>query len=81
MMLPSQHLSFSSSQVFLSTRHGAWVMYRVADDGYPYDVLYIRRCYKLLHSLLPLNAQNVYVQRKLNARFNHALYGLKPKHG
>ncbi|NXR07108.1 FMO5 monooxygenase, partial [Semnornis frantzii] len=74
-------LSHTAEQVFLSTRHGAWVLHRVGDDGYPFDVIYISRFYKLLQSLLPLKALSVYVERKLNARFNHALYGLKPQHG
>ncbi|XP_054020906.1 flavin-containing monooxygenase 5-like [Dryobates pubescens] len=74
-------LSHTAKQVFLSTRRGAWVLHRVGDDGYPYDVLYISRFYQLLQSWLPLNAFTALVQRKLNARFNHALYGLKPQHG
>ncbi|POI28464.1 hypothetical protein CIB84_007786, partial [Bambusicola thoracicus] len=34
----------------------------------------------LLQSLLPLSVSNFILERKLNMRFDHALYGLKPKH-
>lgn len=79
-MLPCHHLSSPSSQVFLSTKRGTWVLHRVADGGYPFDLSYLSRFMQLLHSLLPQNASNFHLERKLNARFDHALYGLQPQH-
>lgn len=67
-------------QVFLSTKRGTWVMHRVAEGGYPFDFSYLSRFTQLLQSMLPLSVSNFMVERKLNMRFDHALYGLKPKH-
>ncbi|NWW27191.1 FMO5 monooxygenase, partial [Falcunculus frontatus] len=73
-------LSHAAKQVFLSTKRGSWVLHRVAENGYPSDFTYISRFTQLLQKLLPPNVINSIVERKLNARFDHALYGLKPKH-
>lgn len=69
-----------SSQVFLSTRRGTWVLHRVADGGYPFDLCSLSRFLQLFGRLLPQNAINFVLERKLNARFDHALYGLQPQH-
>ncbi|XP_015491351.1 dimethylaniline monooxygenase [N-oxide-forming] 5-like isoform X4 [Parus major] len=73
-------LSHTAKQVFLSTRHGSWVLHRVAESGYPFDFCYISRFTQLLQNLLPLSIISFFLERKLNARFDHTLYGLKPKH-
>ncbi|KFP21360.1 Dimethylaniline monooxygenase [N-oxide-forming] 5, partial [Egretta garzetta] len=73
-------LSHTAKQVFLSTRRGTWVLHRVADGGYPFDFSYISRFIQLVRSLLPHNASSLFLERKLNTRFNHALYGLQPQH-
>ncbi|NXW73149.1 FMO5 monooxygenase, partial [Hirundo rustica] len=73
-------LSHAAKQVFLSTRRGSWVLHRVADSGYPFDFSYISRFTQLLQNLLPLNIINFFLERQLNARFDHTLYGVKPKH-
>uniref|UniRef100_A0A4X2KB94 Flavin-containing monooxygenase n=1 Tax=Vombatus ursinus TaxID=29139 RepID=A0A4X2KB94_VOMUR len=36
-------LSHTASQVFISTRSGSWVMSRVWDDGYPWDMVTLRK--------------------------------------
>ncbi|NWH50466.1 FMO5 monooxygenase, partial [Fregata magnificens] len=73
-------LSHAAKKVFLSTKRGTWVLHRVADGGYPFDFSYVSRFMQLLYSLLPHNVSSFFVERKLNARFNHALYGLQPQH-
>ncbi|KAI1236538.1 hypothetical protein IHE44_0014788 [Lamprotornis superbus] len=73
-------LSHAAKQVFLSTRRGSWVLHRVANSGYPFDFSYISRFTQLLQNLLPPNIISFFLERKLNARFDHTLYGLKPKH-
>ncbi|RMC08306.1 hypothetical protein DUI87_14547 [Hirundo rustica rustica] len=73
-------LSHAAKQVFLSTRRGSWVLHRVADSGYPFDFSYISRFTQFLQNLLPLNIINFFLERQLNARFDHTLYGVKPKH-
>uniref|UniRef100_UPI000B4DAFE4 dimethylaniline monooxygenase [N-oxide-forming] 5-like n=1 Tax=Lonchura striata TaxID=40157 RepID=UPI000B4DAFE4 len=72
-------LSHTAKQVFLSTRRGSWVLHRVGDSGYPFDFSYINRFTQLLQNLLP-SIISFFLERKLNARFDHTLYGLKPKH-
>uniref|UniRef100_A0A8C9F015 Flavin-containing monooxygenase n=1 Tax=Pavo cristatus TaxID=9049 RepID=A0A8C9F015_PAVCR len=69
-------LSHTAKQVFLSTKRGTWVMHRVAEGGYPFDFSYLSRFTQLLQSLLPLSVSNFILERKLNMRFDHALYGL-----
>ncbi|KAM6262684.1 LOW QUALITY PROTEIN: uncharacterized protein LJ264_006376 [Porphyrio hochstetteri] len=74
-------LSHAAKQVFLSTKCGTWVMHRLAEGGFPFDFFYISRFIQLLHSLLPHSVSSFLMERKLNARFDHALYGLQPQHG
>ncbi|XP_074732951.1 flavin-containing monooxygenase 5-like isoform X3 [Strix uralensis] len=69
-------LSHAAKQVFLSTKRGTWVLHRLADGGYPFDFTYVSRFTQVLRSLLPQSTINFYLERKLNARFNHALYSL-----
>ncbi|XP_029818121.1 dimethylaniline monooxygenase [N-oxide-forming] 5 isoform X1 [Manacus vitellinus] len=78
--LPCCHLSSPFSQVFLSTKRGTWVLHRVADRGYPFDFSYLNRFSHFRTSLLPQNITNFFMERKMNARFDHRLYGLKPQH-
>ncbi|KFQ18147.1 Dimethylaniline monooxygenase [N-oxide-forming] 5, partial [Merops nubicus] len=73
-------LSHAAKQVFLSTKRGTWVLHRVAEGGYPFDISYLTRSMQLLYSLLPRNALSFLLERRLNARFNHALYSLQPQH-
>lgn len=70
---------FFLSQLYLSTRRGAWILNRVGDNGIPLDMVYNRLVY-LLHAILPVSVTNSLGEKQLNQRFNHALYNLKPKH-
>ncbi|KAH7704338.1 Protein FMO-5 [Aphelenchoides avenae] len=71
-------LSRTAKQVYLSARHGAWVMNKVDDSGLPFD-MDITRANNLLHELAP-SACSWFMERKLQKRFDHDLYGLKPAH-
>ncbi|XP_069121137.1 flavin-containing monooxygenase 5-like [Argopecten irradians] len=73
-------LSNVASKVFLSTRRGTWVFNRIGPNGYPSDMLFSRRHVKLLNRILPKSLTNFRVHSRLNARFDHAKYSLKPKH-
>lgn len=73
-------LSRHASQVFLSTRRGAWVINRVAEGGKPLDIAYVRRSMAAFFSWLPTELTNRIVERQLNARFNHRDYGLQATH-
>ncbi len=68
-------------QVYLSTRRGAWVINRIADNGYPLDILARRRVWELRKNIMGASLLNRLAEHNLNKRFNHADYGIKPKHG
>ncbi|XP_005528712.1 PREDICTED: dimethylaniline monooxygenase [N-oxide-forming] 5-like [Pseudopodoces humilis] len=73
-------ISQTAQQVFLSTRRGAWILNRVGDQGYPIDTILTTRIKTFLQGLLSLSVACDYMESKLNARFDHSRYGLKPKH-
>lgn len=66
-------------QVFLSTRSGAWVIRQVSDNGLPVDKFNTRFVH-VLFKLLPMSFLNWLGEKKLNSMYDHAMYGLKPKH-
>lgn len=70
---------FFSSQLYLSTRRGAWILNRVGDNGLPLDMAFNRILYSL-QAILPFSFFCGLAERQLNQRFDHALYNLKPKH-
>ncbi|XP_015982199.2 flavin-containing monooxygenase 5 [Rousettus aegyptiacus] len=73
-------LSHVTKQVFLSTRRGAWIMNRVSCNGYPGDVVLLSRFNELLVKIFHPSLINMYLENKLNQKFDHEMYGLKPKH-
>ncbi|XP_068020594.1 flavin-containing monooxygenase 5-like [Melanerpes formicivorus] len=73
-------ISQTAKQVFLSTRRGAWVFNRVADQGYPLDMILNTRLNAFLREVLSYSLVSNYVEKRLNARFDHSHYSLKPKH-
>ncbi|XP_048730177.2 flavin-containing monooxygenase 5-like isoform X2 [Ostrea edulis] len=77
----SVELSRIASQVFLSTRRGAWVFNRIGDFGCPIDMLILRRSLRFLTSMMSIfRDENEIIAKKLNERFDHAKYSLQPKH-
>lgn len=72
-------LSRNAKQTFLSTRRGAWVFNRISDNGAPFDLLIITRLQAWLMNNIP-SIVNPMFESVLNSRFDHAKYGLKPKH-
>ncbi|XP_041791022.1 flavin-containing monooxygenase 5-like [Chelmon rostratus] len=75
----SVELSRVTKQVYLSTRRGAWILNRVADNGLPLD-LFFNRVLLFLQKILPFGVLCRLGESRLNQRFDHALYNLKPKH-
>uniref|UniRef100_A0A8C8SE49 Flavin-containing monooxygenase n=1 Tax=Pelusios castaneus TaxID=367368 RepID=A0A8C8SE49_9SAUR len=71
-------LSHTAEQVFLSTRQGAWIVKRTGEDGYPSDTAYITHYMEFLRCIVPLSLLNYLAEKKLNANFNHEIYGLQP---
>ncbi|XP_043408467.1 flavin-containing monooxygenase 5 isoform X3 [Chelonia mydas] len=73
-------LSHTAAQVFLSTKRGAWILGRIGEEGYPLDTIYLTRYMEFLMRIVPLSLLNYFAEKKLNAKFNHAIYGLQPAH-
>ena len=68
-------------QVVISTRSGSWVMSRVWDDGYPWDMMYITRFASFLRNGLPSSISDWVYVKKMNTWFKHENYGLMPLNG
>lgn len=73
-------LRLAAIQVYLSTRRGSWVTGRIGKNGVPGDLIHVRRFGAAVARLMPRSMFNSMVEKQLNARFDHALYGLKPAH-
>ncbi|XP_005398381.1 PREDICTED: dimethylaniline monooxygenase [N-oxide-forming] 5-like [Chinchilla lanigera] len=69
-----------AEQVFISTKRGTWIWTRVWDNGNPMDVTLFTRYNSTVQKFWPTFLINRWAENKLNARFNHANYGLQPKH-
>lgn len=65
--------------MYLSTRSGAWVIRQVSDNGLPVD-RFNTRFVHIMFRLLPMRFLNWLGEKKLNSMYDHAMYGLKPKH-
>uniref|UniRef100_A0A672ZMH2 Flavin-containing monooxygenase n=1 Tax=Sphaeramia orbicularis TaxID=375764 RepID=A0A672ZMH2_9TELE len=72
-------LSRVTKQLYLSTRRGAWILNRVGDNGMPLDLLF-NRVMNAVRCILPFEYFCRLGENRLNQRFDHSLYNLKPKH-
>jgi len=73
-------LSKVAKSVHLSTRTGSWILNRVWDRGEPSDLVFLNRFTFALKRLMPRWLQNSIIERKLNRRFDHGRFGLRPEH-
>ncbi|XP_051864834.1 flavin-containing monooxygenase 5-like isoform X2 [Pristis pectinata] len=73
-------ISRCAEQVFLSTRRGAWILNRVAEEGFPVDMMIIRRSTQVLRDTMLPSILTWRLQRRQNSKFNHANFGLQPTH-
>ena len=76
----SVELSAVAKQVYLSTRRGSWILFRVGPFGIPFDMMYLRRIVFGIFDLVPYALSCATTERFLNSRFDHKLYGLEPEH-
>ncbi|XP_060220576.1 flavin-containing monooxygenase 3 [Meriones unguiculatus] len=74
-------LSHVAQQVTISSRSGSWVMSRVWDNGYPWDMVVLTRFQTFLKNNLPTAISDWWYTRQMNARFKHENYGLMPLMG
>ncbi|GFT56997.1 dimethylaniline monooxygenase 5 [Nephila pilipes] len=72
--------TFVAKQVYLSTRRGSWIMQRVGDNGKPYDLEFATRKNVFLEKFMSYDKKCTLFEEKLNSKFDHAAYNLKPKH-
>ncbi|XP_031198222.1 dimethylaniline monooxygenase [N-oxide-forming] 5-like [Mastomys coucha] len=75
----ANEISRVAEQVFLSTRRGSWIWNRVWDHGNPMDATLFTRYNRAVQKICPRYLINRQMEKKLNARFNHANYGLLPQ--
>ncbi|NWI88204.1 FMO1 monooxygenase, partial [Pitta sordida] len=68
-----------AAKVTISTSRGAWVLNRVFDYGYPWDMVFNTRLMNLIRNSLPGPLSRWLVNFKVNQRFNHENYGLQPE--
>ncbi|NXG69094.1 FMO1 monooxygenase, partial [Baryphthengus martii] len=68
-----------AAKVTISTSRGAWVLSRVFDHGYPWDVVLNTRLNSLIRNSLPGPISRALINYKVNQRFNHENYGLQPE--
>ncbi|CAB3406825.1 unnamed protein product [Caenorhabditis bovis] len=73
-------LSRIAKQVYLVTRRGTWVFNRIYDYGRPVDLALNTKALWDLMELVPKWLSNAFMEHKLNKRFDHQAYGLKPNH-
>uniref|UniRef100_A0A2K6FXG4 Flavin-containing monooxygenase n=2 Tax=Propithecus coquereli TaxID=379532 RepID=A0A2K6FXG4_PROCO len=72
-------LHYTDSSVFISTRHGSWVMSRISEDGYPWDMVFHTRFNAMLRNILPRTVVKWMMELQMNKWFNHENYGLEPQ--
>ncbi|XP_048207847.1 flavin-containing monooxygenase 5-like [Perognathus longimembris pacificus] len=73
-------ISHTAKQVFLSTRRGAWILNRVGKHGYPFDMQMSSRFRLFISKMCGPSVSNSFLERQMNQRFDHEMFGLKPKH-
>ncbi|OQR69536.1 dimethylaniline monooxygenase-like [Tropilaelaps mercedesae] len=73
-------LSSIADQVYLSTRRGAWIIHRVGKNGRPFDISVMTRLGNVLFTMLPYSFICWFCEKKVDARFDHELYNIKPSH-
>ncbi|KAL4686886.1 hypothetical protein H8959_019014 [Pygathrix nigripes] len=64
-------ISHTAKQVFLSTRRGAWILNRVGNYGYPFDVVFSSRLTYFLWKICGQSLANKYMEKKMNQRYIH----------
>ncbi|NXC29751.1 FMO1 monooxygenase, partial [Campylorhamphus procurvoides] len=68
-----------ASKVTICTGQGAWVLSRVFERGYPWDMVFNTRLMSLIRNNLPRPLSWALINYQMNQRFNHENYGLQPE--
>lgn len=73
-------LSRHADKLLLSTKRGAWIINRIGDKGIPYDCEFVTRLFHYISQVVPTYVTDWAFESKMNNRFDHELYGIKPNH-
>ncbi|XP_040466291.1 dimethylaniline monooxygenase [N-oxide-forming] 1-like isoform X1 [Falco naumanni] len=68
-----------AAKVTLCTSQGAWVISRVFDHGYPWDMVFNTRLMSLIRNHLPHPLSWGLINHRANQWFKHENYGLQPE--
>ncbi|NXU87051.1 FMO1 monooxygenase, partial [Xiphorhynchus elegans] len=68
-----------ASKVTICTGRGAWLLSRVFERGYPWDMVFSTRLMSLIRNSLPGPLAWAWINYQMNQRFNHENYGLQPE--
>ncbi|NWT82605.1 FMO1 monooxygenase, partial [Lanius ludovicianus] len=68
-----------AAKVTISTTRGSWLLSRVFEHGYPWDMVLNTRFRSLIKTYLPRPLPWWLMNYKLNQRLNHENYGLQPE--
>ncbi|NWZ94983.1 FMO1 monooxygenase, partial [Nesospiza acunhae] len=68
-----------AAKVMISTTRGAWLLSRVFEHGYPWDMILNTRLMSLIKNNLPGPLSWLLINYKVNQWFNHENYGLQPE--
>ncbi|NWQ98363.1 FMO1 monooxygenase, partial [Burhinus bistriatus] len=66
-------------KVTVCTGRGAWVLSRVFDHGYPWDMVFNTRLMSLIRNSLPGPLSRALINYRVNQWFKHENYGLQPE--
>ncbi|XP_061441161.1 flavin-containing monooxygenase 1 isoform X2 [Rhineura floridana] len=69
----------TARKVMISTERGAWVISRVFDNGYPWDMVFLTRFRNIIRNILPGYFTGWLIASHVSQWFNHANYGIIPK--
>ncbi|CAJ0943065.1 unnamed protein product [Ranitomeya imitator] len=75
----SVELSHIAKQVYLSTRHGSWVISKISYGGFPIDMTISRRYTMWIKNFLPRMLAAKITEKIMSSWFTHSNFGLEPK--
>ncbi|KAH0618214.1 hypothetical protein JD844_017224 [Phrynosoma platyrhinos] len=72
-------IGYLTDPVMISTTRGAWVISRVFDNGYPWDMVFLTRFMNIVRNNLPGCVTRWLIASRLSQWFDHANYGIIPE--